>query len=723
MMIEALIQGKPQKIEFAEGTTPEQIDSVLVELSTPKPTTEQVVGGNVQKFGQGLTLGFGDELQAGLAAGAGGLAQRGAAALGMDIQPEAYGDIYNRNLDQSRTAIAAAEQETPKTAMGLEIAGALAGGIAGASTKLGSNIAARVGSGNLGARVLKGAATGAASGGIYGAGTSEEGQRLEGAGEGAILGGVAGGAIPVAGAALRKTVAPTIRKITDKVVAKEAIKAGEVQKESLSPALQKVYDRLRADFPDDADFKKALYSYAGQKDKALLQAGGARTSNLAEGASLYPSGEAKAVEFFDEATSAAGEKMKTSLSKTISPSTNFSDDMDTLLEVGREKAAPIYEGAFKANPSVQSPIISKILQTPEGKTALSEAVKNMQNEMARVAKPDPELTAMARELAEIGMGEIPEGGVARGFKLKTLDYVKRSMDDTIRSAYRTGKSDAEIARFVSLKNALVDQLDNADTSGLYPKARATSGDYLSAKTAMEDGLKFLSDDVENIPRRLSNMDAAQKEAYKAGVVKTVRNAIDKTNDGANVSRIFNKPATQKKLEALLSPAEYTKLLNDAKATDDLFKLRNKITGNSRTAARQIAAEEFDDAGKELILDLATKSPTQVLINGTVNMVKRKFSGLSDTAAKDVAEILFEKDPKKKYQIVKSLVNEANSTTGLRATEAGKKLEAFYTVSDKIAKAKLPTAPAAGGVAASSAGQSGNAPRQRLSVTITPKDKR
>jgi hypothetical protein len=718
MMIEALIQGKPQKIEFAEGTTPEQIDSVLVELSETKPTTEQVVGGNVQKVGQGLTLGFGDELQAGLAAGVGGLAQRGAAALGMDIQPEAYGDIYNRNLDQSRTAIAAAEQETPKTAMALEIAGALAGGIAGASTKLGSNIAARVGSGNLGARVLKGAATGAASGGIYGAGTSEEGQRLEGAGEGAILGGVAGGAIPVVGAALRKTVAPTIRKITDKVVAKEAIKAGEVQKESLSPALQKVYDRLRADFPDDADFKKALYSYAGQKDKALLQAGGARTSNLAEGASLYPSGEAKAVEFFDEATSAAGEKMKTTLSKTISPSTNFSDDVDTLLEVGRTKSAPLYKEAFKANPSVQSPVIDKILLTPEGKSALGEAVANIQNEMSLVAKPTPELTAMAREL-----GVVSEGGVASGLKLETLDQVKKAMDKTIQSAYRTGKSDAEIARYVSLKNALVNEIDKADTSGLYAKARATSGDYLSAKTAMEDGLKFLSDDVENIPRRLSNMDAAQKEAYKAGVVKTVRNAIDKTNDGANVSRIFNKPATRQKLEALLSPAEYTKLLNDAKATDDLFKLRNKITGNSRTKLRDIASEEFDDAGKELILDLATKSPTQVLINGTVNMVKRKFSGLSDTAAKDVAEILFEKDPKKKYQIVKSLVNEANSTTGLRATEAGKKLEAFYTVSDKIAKAKLPTAPAAGGVAASSAGQSGNAPRQRLSVTITPKDKR
>ena len=170
----------------------------------------------------------------------------------------------------------------------------------------------------------------------------------------------------------------------------------------------------------------------------------------------------------------------------------------------------------------------------------------------------------------------------------------------------------------------------------------------------------------------------------------MRNVIDNAVDGSNVARIFNKPATRAKLEAILSPREYSKLMDDAFATDKIYKLRNQITGNSRTAQRQISAEEFESAGAEVIDDLLNKGYRRTIGERTIRWISRRFDGLSDQSAGEVAKILYETDPKKKYQIVKDLTNLAKQNNP-RGTQAGKKLGAFYAITDAISmRAKQPT---------------------------------
>lgn len=491
----------------------------------------------------------------------------------------------------------------------------------------------------------------------------------------------------VAGNVINSVGSYPINKLADYLIKKEAIKSGEIVAQDLPKPLQMVYNRLRADYPDYAEFKKVLNSYASKPDQALIQAGGERTTRLGEGAAQYTSGGARATEFFDEAIGKSPEKLKTAIGKTVSPSTNYYDTLDEMVKSGREKASPIYQAAFKANQTVQSPVIDRILQTPEGKSALAEAAKNMQNEMSLVARPDPELTAMAKELQDIGLMGETQGGVARGLKLKTLDYIKKSMDDTINTAYRAG-NESEARRIINLKNGLVSEIDAADKSGLYAKARKASGDYLSNKSAMDSGLNFLKEDKEIITRNFNDMGAAEKQAYKTGVVKTLRNKIETTQDGANVARLFKTPATRDKLKAILPERDYNRLLSEAMTQDGLFKLRNQLTGNSRTALRQIEAQDFEGQGAQLVQDLASKGATRTGIDNSIRWIAKRFDGLSDKTAKEVADILYEQDPKKKYEIVKFLTNQANSEgQGLRKTEAAKKLQAFYTISDKVAKEK------------------------------------
>jgi len=555
----------------------------------------------------------------------------------------------------------------------------LTGG-AGATTKGGTAIANSLRSGNVAARAgkagLLGAASGAAAG--FGAGSGLE-DRLDKSGDSAVVGGLVGGAIPAVGAVAGKVLGKPIERTSDYVSRKIAASTGEVPAVTGGKAINKVAERLSADLsPSEID--KVLNSYAATEGKSLVQTGGARTANLAEGAAQYPSGGAKAAEFFDEAISSAPDKLKGTIAKTISPSSNYYDTVDDIVKQGRERASPMYSAAFKANQAIESPIISRILQTPEGKSALSEAAKNLQNEMTLLSRPDPELTMVAKEL--LGL-ESTGSGVGRGLKLRTLDEIKKSMDNTINQAYRAG-DEAQARRIINLKSGLVSELDAADKSGLYAKARRASGDYITNKNAAEAGLTFLRDDPQVIAKNFAGYGPTERKAYKVGVLKTLRNDFDNKVDGQNVARIFNKPATRQKLESILSPKEYTKLMADAKATDDLYKLRNKIVGGSPTAGRQIAAEEFSGETGEFITELATKGATRTVIDRGVGIIARQFDGLSDKSAREVAEILYETDPKKKYEIVRDLANLTKSKGSvIQSTQAAQKLKAFYSLSDAI----------------------------------------
>lgn len=649
---------------------------------------------------QGATFGLSDEIT-----------DRIGALIASKYTGLPYGDLLSEARTASKTRLEDQAEEHPTNTLLSNLAGAILTGGAGATTKVGTKAANLLRSGNVAARTGKSAIAGASSGALYGAGTSED--RIEGAIEGGITGGIAGGAVPVVGAALRKGVSKLSGNIAERGTRRIAEESGEVVDPELSKDIDKIYKRLRKDYPDDVEFRKALNSYLSSQDKALLEAGGKRTTNLAEGAAQYPSGGAAASEFFDESVGKAPEKLKKTLEKTISPEVNYYDTLDDVVSAGREKAKPVYQEAYKANQSVDSPVINKILETPEGKSALQEAVRNVQNEMARVAKPDKELTELASEIFGI------DGGVAKGLKLRTLDEIKKAMDGTINKAYRAG-DEAEGRRIVNLKNSLVSEIDSQDKSGLYAKARKTSGDYLSNRDAMDAGLGFLREDAEVVKRTLKEYGPSEKQAYRVGVLKSLRNDIDGKYDGRNVAQLFQKPATREKLQSILSKQEYNKLMADAKATDNIFKLRNQITGNSRTALRQMARQEFDDETQQFIEETARQGWKAATAKKVISVIRNKFDGMNDKLAKEVSDILYETDPKKKFQIVKQLTNQANTEgVNLKKTQAAQKLAVFYAISDKVAEAKIGIAPAIAGAKAGM--ETGEQPSRRnaLKVTISP----
>lgn len=140
---------------------------------------------------QGATFGFGDEIESALAAPVLSV---------MNGKPisENYEAAHKYAQDQVHQEL----QDNPGTSIAANLAGGLGTGVAGAGTKAGSALADFIGSGGRAARIAKGTLAGSASGALYGAGSADEGQRLQGAEQGAASGAAVGGALPAIGSAL-----------------------------------------------------------------------------------------------------------------------------------------------------------------------------------------------------------------------------------------------------------------------------------------------------------------------------------------------------------------------------------------------------------------------------------------------------------------------------------------------------------------------------------------
>lgn len=180
--------------------------------------------GGVGQLAKGLSFNFSDEI-----AGAVG-AIPGALATGGSI-PDAYRGIR----DAARESQASFEEENPKTALGLQLAGGmLTGGAGAAKTAAAKTLPKLVG-------------TGAAVGGTAALGQSDADNMQDLAidtGKGAVLGGVLGGALPLAGQGLAKVLSPARQ-----VDAPELLKAGNALGLKTTPAAAtggRILDKVEA---------------------------------------------------------------------------------------------------------------------------------------------------------------------------------------------------------------------------------------------------------------------------------------------------------------------------------------------------------------------------------------------------------------------------------------------------------------------------------------------
>lgn len=182
-----IVEVEGQEIEFPDSMTPDEVKAVLRSKFPPKQAAAPQSRGTIaDAAGQGLTLGFADELS--------GLVGAIPAALSTGNNVV---DAYKGIRDAARENYAGYKAENPGTALAAEIGGGLlTGGVGG-----GRALAGTAGRQMLGRAALSGAALGGASGAGYSQADTVGGLATDTA-LGAAVGGAAGAAFPAAGQAL-----------------------------------------------------------------------------------------------------------------------------------------------------------------------------------------------------------------------------------------------------------------------------------------------------------------------------------------------------------------------------------------------------------------------------------------------------------------------------------------------------------------------------------------
>ena len=256
------------------------------------------------------------------------------------------------------------------------------------------------------------------------------------------------------------------------------------------------------------------------------------------------------------------------------------------------ETSKLYTEAFAENKDIFSDKLDQILRTSSGKKALKEAVEIMSDEMERVGKSDPELTALYNDVYGEGTG----AGVSSGLKLKTWDYVKRAFDDMIERATNKGDQPT-VRRLAKLKNDLTGELDSltGGAESKYARGRGLSSDDFANEDAFNFGQKFMRQDVrlDELQQKLANMTEEQLHNYRIGAMKQLKNDISKMKAGSDkAQQILDNKLLQRKIKTVFGDdqkfGEYMTLLkNEAQ----MSKLR-KFFGGSQTEKKLSATEDF-----------------------------------------------------------------------------------------------------------------------------------
>lgn len=338
-----------------------------------------------------------------------------------------------------------------------------------------------------------------------------------------------------------------------------------------------------------------------QKPLTLADVGGENVKALAGHVARQP-GESRNImkTFLEGRDKAAGQRLESDIAETFG--TGSTKRTAEALEKAQSAAAgPLYDDAYAANQMIEHPALSKILETPAGTKALAKAREKMQNDMTLMGRPYPELTALVKELSERGQMVNPETGigVARGLKLRTWDYVKRSLDDQINAAFRAGEND-DARILVGMKKDLVRTLDSLDATavrdaegnivepGKYAQARKVFSGVEQTKQALDAGRSFMKDSVspEDVADMVAKMSPGDREFYKLAVADQMRAKLLQRGGGDETKAIMKSEWVQKKIEALAGSKEdadrFIKAVTDERA---MFNTKYDVLGNSATAKR------------------------------------------------------------------------------------------------------------------------------------------
>ena len=599
-------------------------------------------------LGQGLGMGWGDEAEAWLRSKLGD-------------------EGYNDALQRIRSEYGTFSKEHPVAQTLGEFTGGMAPGVAAMFVPGGQAAGAQQVSRSTLATLARLGAIGAGTGAVAGAGASKEGERIGGAVAGGMLGGVTGVGVPVAlkaaGAGarwLRERLAPSESYIQDVAAGKLGRALGEA---GISPRQASVglgVDRVMGvpsmmlnTSPATVDLARAVAQRTGRGSQTLEKELVGQKAGIRE-------------------------RTYQQVRRGLNPGDYYADEQ-RLVEELRAKAGPAYDLAYSAG-AVDDPVVNTVLTHPTFQAAFERGRKIAESQAmaAKLRGEDPSKYALPELYKPTGeidtLTNTPKMALAAVPDVRTLDYVKRGLDDLIDAGYKgsssVGKGQASSLR--DLRNQFVAAIDRNVPE--YRDVRKMYAGDMEVLDAMRAGYNdFGKLDHEQVSKMMADMSQAEKEAFRTGVVRNLYGTIMNPSSSRNSAQnIIGSPEVQAKLAPLFdSPSHFNLFKKALERESQLFTQANRVLGGSQTAKTIQGREALE--GQSGVGEVVAGAVAGSFWPSLVGTVVRGFNKatMTDAVADKLADMLVARDPHQVAAAVKLLEEHAaqQAPKALKATAA------------------------------------------------------
>lgn len=566
-------------------------------------------------FSQGATLGFGDEIAAGIRAvgeqfidpAVFATEQSVRSLLGDEDQPEAWkdaswGDLYGQRKEQfwegkdfmdrykqalgtSRGMLETARREDPYATMGGELAGGLLQGGAGTTR----NIAA-TGTRQFAPMIKEAMKTGGKYGAAYGVGASDadplaaavEGDWEQAAGDsfevlknaaeqGAI--GVAGGAVfPMIGTGLRNLSRFVTRKGT------KDIRLNEAGRRQIQEAIEQDLELGHLTPQQAQDMINATPGMTlgdlGPNTQALME--NLVTSGTRAGRVLENELESRVAGQYDRIVPS----MSRALGLGGEPSM-FHKHTQNLLDSASDAAKPLYDEAYAKGIRLTDEMVDVLTRTNTGKIGRKRATEYAAEALEDIGSP-------------LKRKDLVPGSI---IPTKHMDYMLRAMDDHVDKLFRSKGKKGLAYEAQKRRDAFREQLYRGNDA--FREAREAWAGPMASKRALEAGKDIFKEDAELTAAALRKMSEGERLYYRVGVMKAVEDKLARKKDYADiVSDLNSVKRTRDALEVAFGSKEKFDEFMDLLGREAMMQTTaQRALGNSATARR--LAQQGSDFGEQL----------------------------------------------------------------------------------------------------------------------------
>lgn len=583
-------------------------------------------------IGQGVSLGWGDEIMAGA------LSPIEALTSGQ------FSGSYDRALEKVRGLNKEAQQRSPVAYGGGQVVG-------GGMIPLGA-----MGQGaTLPSRMLRGAGVGGAVGALSGAGEAETiPDRLKGAATGLALGAGIGAAAPplIEGAmqVARTATAPVVNAI-------RGARNPELE------AARRVGTAIERDVLSDPNAATRLtpQEFAASSQAGgpavVMDLGGESTRALARSAAnTSPEGRAALGRTINDRFEGQTDRVTGWLNNTFN-FPNAQARQEAIDHAARTVSGPLYRGAMAQGRSgVWNDELQEMANAPAMQDAIRAATRQSQNRSA----PDVSQGAQAVQSRWMSQSGTPT--------LEFWDLVKRQIDQEINVARRAGRN-VDVSELTAIKSRLLQNLDAAVPS--YQVARGTRAGFFQAENALEAGQNYVTQNFANreVRQQLAQMTPEERRLFQDGFVDRFVQTLQRTGDRRSVlNQIANSPAAREKLEIALGPQRARELEAGLRVEGIMDMARTAVQGNSTTARQLTELGLAGGAGTVGAFGTYNLDPAQMTTAAVMGALLAGRRNIDQRVAQRVATMLTSQDPQVVTRGLQLVARNNRFLDNIRATD-------------------------------------------------------